>query len=480
MSTTTTKYILLSYITLLFLTQSLFAQNAQQKWGIGANYHLRYLPTLSPTAPTGKQIEWKSAYGIYFARYVAPWLNAQLSAAWAPVCANNSPSQWNGLTDLDFALAYTFNNGYIINETSPIAPYVKLGIGTYLSQVGVEGAETLTPQMNLPMGGGIKARVWKRLNVHIHATHKKGLGANGQNYTVFSAGFIVDLGREFKRNNPLNFVSANEAGAGIEKRDKDKDGVADQNDPCPNQKGTANGCPDADRDGIPDKEDKCPYQAGELVHQGCPYTKDSDIDGIPDIEDRCPHESGLAHLQGCPDSDFDGIANPDDECPKQEGIAALGGCPDSDFDGIRDIDDKCPFTYGVAESAGCPKVEVEAVAAKSTALPKSHIITFPSGSKKLPKAAELTLDQVVNQMIADNSLSVKVEGYTDSAGDAKTNKTLSTKRAKLCTAYLTQRGIASDRITTQGYGEENPIADNNTPEGRAKNRRVELIPYKMK
>jgi outer membrane protein OmpA-like peptidoglycan-associated protein len=69
---------------------------------------------------------------------------------------------------------------------------------------------------------------------------------------------------------------------------------------------------------------------------------------------------------------------------------------------------------------------------------------------------------------------VAIEGHTDSAGDAVKNRALSQERAEAVATYLTQKGIAAERLTAKGHGPDNPIASNRTAEGRAKNRRVEL------
>jgi len=68
----------------------------------------------------------------------------------------------------------------------------------------------------------------------------------------------------------------------------------------------------------------------------------------------------------------------------------------------------------------------------------------------------------------------KVEGHTDSQGPSKSNQALSEKRAKAVMDYLATKGIDSSRLSSKGFGEDNPIANNRTRSGRAKNRRVEI------
>ena len=98
-------------------------------------------------------------------------------------------------------------------------------------------------------------------------------------------------------------------------------------------------------------------------------------------------------------------------------------------------------------------------------------LLFASGSAQL-KVAKLTA--IVNQLKADSKLTVNIDGYTDTDGSDELNITLSKKRAKSVKDYLISRGIKADRITTNGFGKSNPIADNNSPEGKAQNRRATI------
>jgi OOP family OmpA-OmpF porin len=143
--------------------------------------------------------------------------------------------------------------------------------------------------------------------------------------------------------------------------DRDKDGVADRQDKCPDDPGPRNndGCPfgDKDQDGLKDNEDKCPEEAGPPENQGCPWG-DADGDGLKDNVDKCPQEPGPRENDGCPfgDKDSDGIKDNVDKCPDQPGPQENGGCPwgDKDSDGIKDNLDKCPELAGPAENGGCP------------------------------------------------------------------------------------------------------------------------------
>lgn len=139
--------------------------------------------------------------------------------------------------------------------------------------------------------------------------------------------------------------------------DKDKDGLADYKDLCPDQPGTMamNGCPDTDGDGVSDNEDECPNMVGTIANKGCP-DNDMDNDGIPNELDKCPTVAGPATNAGCPEKDSDGDGVPDniDNCPNLAGSKNTLGCPDQDGDGVPDSIDQCPTVKGSALNNGCP------------------------------------------------------------------------------------------------------------------------------
>ena len=103
-------------------------------------------------------------------------------------------------------------------------------------------------------------------------------------------------------------------------------------------------------------------------------------------------------------------------------------------------------------------------------------VLFESAKWALLSTAQTKLNDVADALTKqDKDSSIVVEGYTDSQGKDAMNQELSQKRAESVRTYLVSRGIAADRITAQGFGPGKPIADNTSPEGRAINRRVEIV-----
>ncbi len=264
--------------------------------------------------------------------------------------------------------------------------------------------------------------------------------------------------------------------------DEDGDGVPDSKDQCPNTppgvKVDDFGCPiDSDHDGVPDYNDKCPNtEAGLKVDEnGCAI--DSDNDGVPDKYDKCPNTTPGIKVDefGCPDTDNDGVYDENDKCPDTPAGAPVDatGCPkDSDGDGVPDYKDECPNTPKGMEvdEKGC------VIKRDTVKVSLSGDTNFESGKAVLLSNAYPILNNLVESMKTDTKAKLRIEGYTDSIGSESYNLELSRKRAQAVADYLVSQGIDSSRLQVIPMGESNPIASNKTAEGRAMNRRVEIIP----
>jgi outer membrane protein OmpA-like peptidoglycan-associated protein len=101
-------------------------------------------------------------------------------------------------------------------------------------------------------------------------------------------------------------------------------------------------------------------------------------------------------------------------------------------------------------------------------------VLFDFNKSSLQPSSDAALQPAANVMAADKTLRLEVQGHTDNVGNDASNQTLSEARAKAVVTWLTQHGVAADRLTAKGYGKTKPVADNGSDEGRAKNRRVEI------
>ncbi len=287
--------------------------------------------------------------------------------------------------------------------------------------------------------------------------------------------------------------------------DADGDGISDDDDRCPtvaeDRDGfeDGDGCPDPDndKDGIPDAADKCPNEAedrdGFQDADGCP-DPDNDKDGIPDATDKCPDKpetvNDFEDEDGCPDEsppasdkDKDGIPDDTDECPEEpedkDGFEDADGCPDldNDKDGIPDAIDKCPLEpetiNGVDDDDGCPDKGPSQVRLGKDEIETLQPVYFDTDRSRVRHAFHNTLGQIASLLKAHPEIGrCGIEGHTDDTGPPDWNQKLSMLRAAAVVEFLANKGVDPKRLVPIGHGEELPWASNETPEGRAKNRRV--------
>src|SRR5206468_8729616 len=104
-----------------------------------------------------------------------------------------------------------------------------------------------------------------------------------------------------------------------------------------------------------------------------------------------------------------------------------------------------------------------------------HGILFDTGKATIKPESAATLQTIAEVLKTDAALKLEIQGHTDNVGAPAANMKLSQERAAAVKAHLVQTGVAADRLTTAGFGDTKPVADNSTDEGRAQNRRVELV-----
>ena len=151
--------------------------------------------------------------------------------------------------------------------------------------------------------------------------------------------------------------------------------------------------------------------------------------------------------------------------PEPKPVPVVVKPKDSDNDGVIDKMDNCPDTFAGA-----------AVNDKGCAVFQGTLkgVNFESGSARLTSESRTILDNAASELVKYPTMKVLVAAYTDSQGSAAFNQNLSQKRAESVRNYLISKGVAASALKATGFGESNPVATNDTAEGRAENRRVEL------
>jgi outer membrane protein OmpA-like peptidoglycan-associated protein len=282
-------------------------------------------------------------------------------------------------------------------------------------------------------------------------------------------------------------------------QDADQDGIRDGADRCPKETEDfdnfedSDGCPDNDndRDGISDLKDKCLNDAEDVDGfedlDGCPdYDNDKDL--VADSADQCPVVAedldGFEDGDGCPDqdNDRDSVSDSADQCinlpEDRDGFQDKDGCPDTDndLDNVADSLDQCRDTPGDSAYHGCPRPEEPKPQPKE--IQRGRVIlrgvNFESDSDRLTLDSYAILERVRDSLREWPEVKVEILGHTDAMGGGLANRRLSQSRAEAVRDYLVGQGIGAERLIAIGKGEESPIADNATAEGRQMNRRVEL------
>ncbi|MBI5499743.1 MAG: OmpA family protein [Deltaproteobacteria bacterium] len=285
--------------------------------------------------------------------------------------------------------------------------------------------------------------------------------------------------------------------------DRDRDGIKDDIDQCPDDPEDGDdfedldGCPDPDndRDGLLDVADGCPLipedRDGDADADGCPeeVLGDRDGDTIADDNDACPDDpedlDGFQDVEGCPDpdNDIDDVRDVVDDCPLEpedpDGFDDADGCPDidNDADRILDVDDDCPnepeLYNGLDDADGCPDSGI--VVPTTTGFLILEQVQFETDSAViLPDSYDL-LDQVAASIQGHPEvLSLEVQGHADERNSDEYNRDLTRDRAHAVVEYLVHHGVEPGRLLAAGYGERCPIDPAHTPAAWDRNRRVEF------
>lgn len=314
-----------------------------------------------------------------------------------------------------------------------LTPFALLGLGgetVFGSNLFIRSPET---DFATYLGGGVRYKVAKAVEIRADLR----LGSTSAREGSLAALFEVHVGVAYN----FGFGDGGEEGPQadpIEQPDKPKQS-------------------DRDRDGIEDSADACPDLA-EVFNEiddkdGCPEV-DSDHDGLLGSQDQCPAAAedvdGTDDGDGCPDPDNDGDGRPDfmDQCPNRP----------ENLNGFED-EDGCPDTIPETVKAFTGKIEG---------------IKFRTGRARIVTKSKLTLDAAYFVLKKNPSVRIEISGHTDNRGNNEDNRALARKRADYVKWYLVDKGILPERMETIGHGPDKPVATNDTEVGRRLNRRIEF------
>jgi len=509
---------------LLSLSLLSYAQTQEAKWGLGVYPSALSFDALDESGTLLEPDNYEPGVRFVIARYLNAsfdlGLDGTLAVVRTPATAGNPDEnrlERDNFYDGDIFLKYKLNNGYLFGKNSFFAPYLRAGIGpNYTDTLGIFA----------PLAAGLNIKLNKSAYLTAESAYKYGVN-NSANYLQHSIGVTINLGTS-GRNMNLRKKPADADNDGVPDftdkcpdlkgdaltggcPDKDDDGVLDAVDKCPNTKGYANlgGCLDKDGDGVGDADDKCPDAFGDTSTDGCPTgsalivsAEDSDEDNIPDTLDKCPNTKGSFTASGCPDADGDGIPNGEDTCPNTYGKAAYNGCP-YDAVGMERLNkgfdpSKEPTTKVVTKTVvtPAPTTDTEGGFGLSvTSVSRSEIVPvefdyctyfdefrsefeqpiyFNSGGVTLNASNRKTLNRLAKFAKKCGQRSLLIKAHTDNVGDEPANQRLSERRAEAVKNYLIGRGVDAMLLQSVGYGSMQPIAPNDSPDNRAKNRRVEI------
>lgn len=275
--------------------------------------------------------------------------------------------------------------------------------------------------------------------------------------------------------------------------DKDMDGLGK----CEEEKlGTSPKNPDTDGDGLTDGEEVMVYKTNPLSadtdldglsdfaeikqYKTDPLKADTDGDGLNDGEEVNKYKTDPLNV----DTDKDGLTDGDEVVKyKTDPLNA-----DTDGDGLTDSEEIQNYTTNPLmkdTDGGSVDDGIEVKRGTNPLDPSDDVvkvgvpivlegITFATGKADITPESENTLRKALKTLTTYSDIIVEIAGYTDNVGSDASNQKLSEKRANSVRDWLVREGVNPERIKAVGYGESNPIASNDTPEGKQKNRRIEF------
>ncbi len=391
----------------------------------------------------------------------------------------------------DVALWWHFNAG------KPLSPYVYGGVGGFLYKRKVEGnaywsENKMYSSIHIPFGLGLDMAMGKNVGLNAEIGGRlldhwsDNTIAGKQNlfgtdwFPTAKLGLAFFLGSSPDDDNDGDgLTNGNEETYGTDRNlaDSDGDGLSDFEEVTKTKTDPKKA--DTDGDGLSDGDEVIKYHTDPLKadtdgdglsdgdevmkYHTDPLKADTDGDGLKDGEEVMTYHTDPLKA----DTDGDGLSD-GDEVTKYHTDPLKA---DTDGGSVNDGAEVARGSNPLDPADDVPKPTIKIEVGKAIVL---EGIVFKSGKSTIDPASENTLTQAFNALNDNPAIAVEIRGYTDNVGKIAANKKLSLARATAVKSWLVKKGVDSTRISVKGYGPENPISDNGTADGRAKNRRIEF------
>ncbi|MEM7658232.1 MAG: OmpA family protein, partial [Bacteroidota bacterium] len=402
----------LAAICLTFLGQTQ-AQTSENRWMAGLS--AVFMDYQGPL--TGDYLQarsWNPGITMGAHAYLNPLLNLSVNSSFVPEAIyplGENNFLSTSLIDANVLTRIKANNGKLLREDAVFAPYIGTGFGVNSASNNV--------RLYVPAVLGIQFQVSQNFSLQIETTYKQSIKKGDIHPLTHTAGFVFALPDNGKPKRP-------------------------EPDPDPDVEDMEM-LADADKDGVPDRDDICPDEKGKAMYLGCP---DAPADENEDIAEAQPQD-------------------PTPQQPVQE--IEVQQQPAPQIDQVM-IDDGQNEQFQPAE-------ELRPVSQADLAILEDAMsnVYFEQGSDILKPESLNVLDEVAMVLERNPQYNLDVLGHTDNTGDHNSNLVLSIKRAFKVKYYLVyEKNVRMSRIASDGYSSAAPKFDNDTAEGRAKNRRVEF------
>jgi outer membrane protein OmpA-like peptidoglycan-associated protein len=388
---------------------------------------------------------------------------------------------------------------YHFTAGKTVAPFVYAGLGSFWYERKVEGDKPWTEDktyqsIHIPVGVGVEVALTKQLAISADL----GLRVLGKSTDNYVNGVKNWLGTDYYQTGRVGvsfsfgsspdddndgdlLTNGYEARIGTDpnKADSDGDGLTDFEEVT--KYNTKPLKADSDDDGLPDGDEVMKYHTD-------PLKTDTDGDGLTDGAEVSQYQTNPLKA----DTDGEGLSDGDEVLKYLTNPIKT----DTDGDGLSDFDEVTKYhtdplkldTDGGSVSDGqeikngtnpldptddVPKPKVQTIEVGKAMVLEG--IVFKSGKATIEPESEPTLMEAFGTLKENAGIAVEIRGYTDNLGKVAANKKLSLRRAEAVRSWLVSKGIDAARIAVHGYGPDNPISNNSTPEGRAKNRRIEFF-----